>query len=1214
MKNKPGTMAARALSAFLSAAMLLTSLPMTAFASEQSPAADTQEENVQQIISENDATVIQDTIEELQDEDFIWPEDTFDWFSYDWKSATDEDLDDHLLSSDHVNTRDFLLSLSEDETEEILSRDTSLTGHYTQFVGEPEAEEGTPQEWDTYYDYLVSIPQTLKWTAKNDISNSNVYMTINVYNGSTKVNSLTITYTNIKSKVGAGGKSSTRYTGLTVGAVEENTGSPFRCYLTDGGTATWKNGTSAKSWEIVCLHLATTKPVGYSFSYNRKTVDYNNDGEETDPLIKYVTKESYTKDDTNKALSGGTTLPANNTTASSATITTSLLVNLKHFGIHTGRGSMHQVSQFIYTPVTYYVTYDGGSTQPCVYGGAYNRLTKQPDRTGQYTVYFEDSPHNSESQQKAAWSQTWLNWKYGNSTYAAGSSFSNLANTSTTINYVSNYAAVVVNAITPPTPEAYGGYNFIGWGDANGNLIVKKGQNYTPSKDTILYAQYGDPDTYTITVDGAGGILDYARAGYSGLHDEKLSGTITSAQYIWYEKSSGRINVPMSGSDTTIKSPSRKGYSFTGWNYADCTMVEDGSSTTYYQMRKDGSIKATWSPKTYRISYDANGGTVNPGYNDIVYDTACPDAPTPTRVGYTFAAWEPKEEDMQYSGIYNCDRDSEVIANWNPNHFTIKFNLDGGLYDGRSTIEDIQMYYEQENELGVIPHAPEKEGYTFKGWVDSKGNSYESESKIPTTLCKDEGDIVTIKATWEKNPDPVVVVIDDEGNNKPAQVDPELKEMIMELLGKVKKLSEMSTDQVSKLMDALTSQYFLSKAQAKTLFDLINNNNALTEEQKIALLKALAEGTLTEEQKSLLIAMISKSPLSDADKKALLAAIGGISSLSQEQQKKILEALEKGSSAEIKMNGVTYILTKTKDGTISVSIKSLDGVKDVVIPDFITVAGKTYPITEIAPGAFKGNKDVNTVTMGDNISTIGESAFEGAKNLKSIVFSEHLKEIGPKAFKDCTSLGKDVTLPASLQTIGASAFEGCTKLEKIIIKDPSKLLEIGKKAFYNTALKSFKVPKSVLKIQDGAFAANKKMTGFTFEKGSALVSLGKGVWEKDVKLKSVKLPSKIAKIPAKTFKGCKALKSAKLSSGTTDIGTSAFEGCTALKSITIPSKVINIGKKAFYGDKKLGKVTFKGKILSKVGSKAFKKCKKAIVFRCPKSKLGAYKKKLKGKY
>lgn len=893
MKNKPGTTVTRALSAFLSAAMLLTSLPMTAFASEPPLVADP-EEDAQQIISENDIAVIQDTIEELQDEDFIWPEDTFDWFSYDWKSATDEDLNDHLLSSDHVNTRDFLLSLSEDETEEILSRDTSLTGHYTQFVGEPEAEEGTPQEWDTYYDYLVSIPQTLKWTAKNDISNSNVYMTINVYNGSTKVNSLTITYTNIKSKVGAGGKSSTRYTGLTVGAVEANKSSPFRCYLTDGGTATWKNGTSAKTWEIVCLHLATTKPVGYSFSYKRKTVDYNNDGEESDPKLTYVVKGSYTKDDTNHALSGGTELTANNTTASSATITTSLLVNLKQFGIHTGRGSVHQVSNFIYTPVTYYVTYDGGSKQACAYGGTYNRLAKQSDRTGQYTVYFVDNPRNSQSQQKATWSQTWLNWKYGNSTYAAGSSFSNLANTSTTINYVSNYAAVVVNPITPPTPAAYDGLNFIGWGDANGNLIVKKGQNYTPSKDnTILYAQYGDPDVYTITVDGAGGILDYDRAGYV-LHDEKISGTITSAQHIWKD-SRENLRVPMNGSEVSIKSPSRKGYTFKGWNLADCTMVDNGST---YQMRKDGSIKATWSPNTYRISYDANGGTVNPGYNNVVYDTACPNAPTPSRVGYTFVAWEPKEEDMQYSGIYNCDHDSEVVAKWNPNHFTIKFNLDGGLYDGRTTIEDIQMYYEQENELGVIPNAPEKEGYTFKGWVDSKGNSYESESKIPTTLCKDEGDIVTIKATWEKNPDPVVVVIDDDDNPyKPIYVDPELQKTMMEILENVKKLSEMSTDQVSQLMEILTSQYFLSKEQAKNLFDLIKNNNALTEEQKIALLKALAEGTLTEEQKSLLIAMISKSPLSDADKKALLAAIGGISSLSLEQQKKILEALPRDSGS-----------------------------------------------------------------------------------------------------------------------------------------------------------------------------------------------------------------------------------------------------------------------------------------------------------------------------
>ena len=116
------------------------------------------------------------------------------------------------------------------------------------------------------------------------------------------------------------------------------------------------------------------------------------------------------------------------------------------------------------------------------------------------------------------------------------------------------------------------------------------------------------------------------------------------------------------------------------------------------------------------------------------------------------------------------------------------------------------------------------------------------------------------------------------------------------------------------------------------------------------------------------------------------------------------------------------------------------------------------------------------------------------------------------------------------------------------------------------------------------------------------------------KLKKIKIAEGITTIGKKAFYHCTALKKVTLPGSLVTIGDSAFEGDKSIAAIAIPKNVRTIGKKAFYKCKKLKTVTLKTMKLKKVGTSAFKKTKKGMLFKLPKKKNAAYRKLLKKKY
>ena len=129
-----------------------------------------------------------------------------------------------------------------------------------------------------------------------------------------------------------------------------------------------------------------------------------------------------------------------------------------------------------------------------------------------------------------------------------------------------------------------------------------------------------------------------------------------------------------------------------------------------------------------------------------------------------------------------------------------------------------------------------------------------------------------------------------------------------------------------------------------------------------------------------------------------------------------------------------YVVT-TKGSTVAYKGTKNKNVKKITIPTTVKLDGITYKITSISAGAFKNNKKLTRVTVGNKVTTIGKNAFAGCKKLKKVIVKTKV-----------------------LKKIGKNAFKGINKAAKI--KVPKKNLTVYKKLFKKAKLaKSVKITK-----------------------------------------------------------------------------------------------------------------------------------------------------------
>lgn len=120
----------------------------------------------------------------------------------------------------------------------------------------------------------------------------------------------------------------------------------------------------------------------------------------------------------------------------------------------------------------------------------------------------------------------------------------------------------------------------------------------------------------------------------------------------------------------------------------------------------------------------------------------------------------------------------------------------------------------------------------------------------------------------------------------------------------------------------------------------------------------------------------------------------------------------------------------------------------IKIPDTITYGGIKYKVTKVTAGAFKNNKKIKSVTIGNNVKTLERGAFFKCSNLKKVTIGTGLVTIGNHVFchakKNCT-----ITINSTkLKTVKTAMNHGT---KNMTVKVPKSKLRTYKKLFEKTS-------------------------------------------------------------------------------------------------------------------------------------------------------------------
>ena len=339
-----------------------------------------------------------------------------------------------------------------------------------------------------------------------------------------------------------------------------------------------------------------------------------------------------------------------------------------------------------------------------------------------------------------------------------------------------------------PTPDR-NGYTFEGWHlDTESGEEIKSTTTVNMNSNHTLVASW-EADKYTITFDANGGNVDVAskevtydaaigelpvptRYGYefkgwftsgSSTKEYKDTSKCDFSKNItlfarWTEKKKVRINYNVNSGNSltpsykevyndepygTLPTPTRTGYTFTGWHY-NSAAGDIVTAETALKSKSTHTIYASWKANTYTITFNANGGTVDAAPMTVTFDSTIGTLPTPTRPNYKFDGWYTAATGgNKYTSVikYNIADDTTFYAHWTELN-KIKITFDAG--EGTVTPSEKSVYIDEA--YGVLP-TPTRAGYEFVEWRYNSATGAKVTAETPLKSTSNH----KLVAVWKAN-------------------------------------------------------------------------------------------------------------------------------------------------------------------------------------------------------------------------------------------------------------------------------------------------------------------------------------------------------------------------------------------------------------------------------------------------------------------------------
>ena len=297
-------------------------------------------------------------------------------------------------------------------------------------------------------------------------------------------------------------------------------------------------------------------------------------------------------------------------------------------------------------------------------------------------------------------------------------------------------------------------------------------------------------------------------------------------------------------------------------------------------------------------------------------------------------------------------------------------------------------------------------------------------------------------------------------------------------------------------------------------------------------------------------------------------------------------------SSTFEVDGVKYVPVSPSERTCDAIDCTYDpAAENITIGETAEYKGVQMTVNQIMPYALYNNQYVKNVMIGCS-GNVPNYAFSSCSSLQTATLGENVTGIGEYAFSGCSKL-EGMFIPNSVTTIGQCAFGGCSALSYMQIGN--KVATINSAAFQNcTSLLKIMIPQSVTKIYGYVFSGCTSLKDVYFADRSTILTLGSNgssplfadcpldsvyiggnisyqtasnygysPFYRNSSLRTVVITDEETEISANEFYGCTNLQSFKVGDGVTTFGDWAFSGCSSLKSLSFGSQLQTIGKEAF---------------------------------------------------
>ena len=239
---------------------------------------------------------------------------------------------------------------------------------------------------------------------------------------------------------------------------------------------------------------------------------------------------------------------------------------------------------------------------------------------------------------------------------------------------------------------------------------ISSNLKYIGTSNLTVYAQW-TANQYTLTINPNGGTKN-------GSTSARTLGT----NLVYNSTNWSKIGESSDGGNAT-----RNGYTLTGYYTsasggtkvynADGTAVQGTAyfnSSNCYIGTSNLTVYAQWSPNTYTITYNANGGTGAPANQSFTFNAGEKISSTvPAKQGYTFVNWKRSDTTHTFNPgdtIPNGWGNFGLVAQWTANTYTVTFDSNSGS----GTMSAQTMTYD--TSANLTANAFTKTGYTFVGW------------------------------------------------------------------------------------------------------------------------------------------------------------------------------------------------------------------------------------------------------------------------------------------------------------------------------------------------------------------------------------------------------------------------------------------------------------------------------------------------------------------